>query len=203
MNGFPFASSSFHKLVELQIHRIYLEHFPTQLPLSLDMIFISGTKRIVSFFRMENVKEPNNPKTKKPRWNSNLFHTNGPSWTYYIVACGHKAIVVMWTQSHCGGACKTWCVALYHLKVSLISEDFALMTPRTGFWDQAHTSLHLTPQSLFMRVEFLSFWPIWRNDGKHNMNLGNTLGFSKALLSSFESPIEGRSSCKSWFPLFM
>lgn len=101
MNGFPFASSSFHKLVELQIHRIYLEHFPTQLPLSLDMIFISGTKRIVNFFRKMS-KNPTTQRQKKPRWNSNLFHTNGPSWTYYIVACGHKAIVVMWTQSHCG-----------------------------------------------------------------------------------------------------
>ncbi len=100
MNGFPCC---FFFIPQVGSATKFIEYTlnispPTYLPLSLDMIFICDTKKriVYFFFWIENVKEPNNPKTTNPGGILTLFHTNGPPYHGYIWYCG------MWTQSHCG-----------------------------------------------------------------------------------------------------
>jgi len=86
MNGFSICFffipqvGSATKFIEYTLNISPPTYLPTYPPLSLDMIFISGTKKriVYFFFRIENVKEPNNPKTTNPGGILTLFHTNGP-----------------------------------------------------------------------------------------------------------------------------
>lgn len=116
MNGFPIASSSFPQVGRATNSQNILRTFPhplTHLPLSLDMILNSGTKRVLNFLLDGKCQRTQQPKDKK---------NPGAILTFFTLM-DHHGHIILWhvdTKAICGCACKTWCVQqlLYNLKKS-------------------------------------------------------------------------------------